>query len=184
MAGMGIGLAVSMGAVAGPLELNPSAPNTGAAGGTALDPTTPSFFTTNSNTGFTAFLSVGSTPGSVGTTTATETGSILVLTYNLLPGSIAASSNVTQTWNEYATFSFSGTGSWGTGAASGIFTVTSPVAASVTLWGSPGSNATSGLSFVTPIGNSGTSEQVFGVHPGSSDFVLGTPVLMGVALPA
>ena len=170
-AGISTVLAGLAGALAGPLELNPAAPN----GGHQLDsicvPCTGNypFFTNNSNSGFTSNLQIAGLPTSSGPQSAMETGSLLVATFNVMspPG---GQSFVTQHYNLYATYSISGIGSW----VNPDFFQVSPgsVNASITLWGSPGDNATSGLNFSTPsAGQTGVNP------PGANDFVLGTAAL-------
>src|SRR6476646_10766820 len=100
-------IAGAIGAHAGPLELNPSAPN-GAFPTLDQTLTTNPFFTTNSNTAFSGDLHILGTPGSSNTVSATETGSILITTFNVLSG--GPNTNVTTTYNLYATYTISGTG--------------------------------------------------------------------------
>jgi len=171
-ASIGLAAAGATSGLAGPLELNPSAPNgplptlDTTCTGSCITTNYP-FFTTNSNTAFTSFLEVNGTPGSAGTQTVSETGSVLITTFNVLSPA-GGTSNVTTNYNVYATFTLSGTGTW----TANQFNVNGPVSATVTLWGSPNNNTTSGLNFTTPtLGG-------FGVTQGPTDFTLGTAQLI------
>jgi hypothetical protein len=174
-AGIGI-IAGATNASAVLLELNPSAPNTGAVGGSALDPTTPAFFTSDSIIGFDADLHINGTPINGATQTAVETGSFRILNFSPPDPPTTGHSNVTDNYNIYATFTISGSGTWSISGGNALFTANPGFTATVNLEGSPGSQAASGLVFTTPgVGGTGVSTM------GNKDFALGNATLVANA---
>jgi PEP-CTERM motif len=157
------------------LCLDPNAPNTGAPGGHALDPTAnPNypFSTTQSDGLFVSDLHIDGTPVSGGTDTFSETGTVLITTFRPKDTTIADNSNVLKTYNVYATFTITGSGTWN----GPLFTVTpGGLSVNVSLVGDTGGfQTTSALAFSTPgVGS-------FGVTPGAGDFTLGTASLLSL----
>jgi PEP-CTERM motif len=165
-------------ATSGPLCLNPNATNGGAG---TLDPVANAnypFNTTQSHGEFTSLITIDGTPLSGGTQSFAETGTVLITTFEP-PDTFGGPnlSNVTQTYNVYATFSVTGTGTW----SGGSFTLDpNSVSLTTTLVGSPGSASASGLKFSAPTSNTGGGAAEFGVTGGTNDFTLGTASLLYV----
>jgi hypothetical protein len=161
------------------LTLNPSATNGGAG---TLDAGTSSFETNNSQTAFTSLLDVGATTGA---TTYSESGNLQILNFNPAPGT---TSNVTNTYNVYATFKVQGTGAW-TDATTFVADPNAISLFDVTIYGSPGCTtsgshpgsgcgATSGLVFSTPTTGNATTLAQFGITQSPADFLLGNSTLI------
>lgn len=145
------------------VTLNPSAPNTGAVGGTALSADA-AFTTDKATTNFASLLTVNSLAGSVGPSTFTETGFLDFNEFSITPN---ATSGLTGHYNIYATFTITGVGQW---IGNSFIAAPGSVGVSATVYGSPGVNTVSGLTFCTP--TAGTPTGVCTV--GSTDFVLGS----------
>ncbi|MGO9446836.1 MAG: PEP-CTERM sorting domain-containing protein [Thiobacillaceae bacterium] len=167
----------SFATIAQAITLDPAATNGGAG---TLDSGTPSFVTTNSDIAYTSLLDVAGTPSTILTPEAfSESGNFQILDFNPASGT---TSNVTNTYDVYATFKVQGAGEWIT---PDNFVVTSFTLFSANVYGSPGcttsgahpSNScasTSGLVFGAPTtGNASTLAQ-FGISQGTKDFSLGT----------
>ena len=155
------------------ITLDPSATNGGAG---TLDAGTSAFTTNNSQIAYSSFLAISSAPGAGGPVSFVESGNFQTLNYNPQPNT---TSNVTNTYNVYATFKVSGTGIW---ATSNAFIVTSFGAFSGNVYGSPGCSASgsnacalgSGLIFAAPTTANAIPLAQFGITPGGSDFLLGS----------
>ncbi len=145
------------------VTLNPSAPNAGAVGGSALGPNG-AFVTDKGTTDFASALQISGAPNTAGPHAFAETGFLRVVEWAGVTNTV---SGVTLDYNVYALFSISGFGAW---VAPGTF-VGDPLGLTVTatIYGSPGSAAL-GLTTPTP----GT----FGITPGAGDFILGTGTLL------
>jgi len=172
LAGLLTGSMLATGAVAGVVTLNPSATN-GGAGTLSSDA---AFTTDKATTNFASVLDVSGLPGSAGTQSFTETGFILL---NEFSGVLNSVSGVRENYNIYAIFEVTGSGTW----ASNLFVVSnSSLSILADLIGSPGDQATSTLSFVTPT-DGGAYPTNFGVgNFGTADFLLGTSSLLNPVL--
>jgi hypothetical protein len=148
------------------VTLNPSAPNTGAVGGTNLS-LDPAFTTDKATTNFGSLLTVNSLAGVGVTSGFTETGFLDFNEFSITPNS---TSGLNINYNIYATFTITGGGQW---IGNSFIADPTTVSVTATVYGSPGSNTTSGLTFCTPTAGTPTGVCTMG----SSDFVLGTATL-------
>ncbi|HZR03365.1 MAG TPA: PEP-CTERM sorting domain-containing protein [Burkholderiales bacterium] len=162
--------------------LNPSAPNAGAVGGTALDPTTGAFNTFNSQIAFTSRLDINGTNATQLTPqTFSESVNFQILNFNPQADS---TSGVTDRYNVYGTAQITGSGVW----VGNQFVVNSFAGLNVNVYGSPGCTTggshpsnpcgtDSGLRFAEPTTSSASTLAQFGITPGSLDFLLGTAAI-------
>lgn len=158
------------------ITVNPSASNGGAG---TLDAGTSSFTTNNSQIAYSSLLAINSNPGVGGLVSFSESGNFQTLNYNPQSNSV---SNVTNTYNVYATFKIQGQGIW---ATPNLFVVTSFGSFNTMVYGSPGCTtsgshpgnacgATSGLVFAAPtLANANTLAE-YGITQGAGDFTLGS----------
>lgn len=158
------------------VTLNPSAPNTASLTDT-LDAGTGAFDTFNSQIAFASLLDINSAPSAGTNTTFSESGNFQIINFNPEP---LSTTNVTNTYNVYATFKVQGTGTWLT---NNVFFVTSFSLFDSTVYGSPGcttsgvngaAGCTSGLIFSDPTTGNATTLAQYGITQGANDFVLGT----------
>jgi hypothetical protein len=156
------------------ITLNPSATNGGAG---TLHAGTGAFDTFNSQIAFTSLLDINSTPSAGTVTTFSESGNFQIISFNPEP---LTTTNVTNTYNVYATFKIQGSGIWITNNKYQVLTFD---LFDSTIYGSPdcttsGVNGqvgcTSGLIFDNPTTSNATTLAQFGITQGTSDFVLGT----------
>jgi len=161
------------------ITLDPSATNGGAG---TLDAGTSAFTTFNSQIAFASLLDIASAPVAGTNTTFSESGNFQIINFNPQPDS---TSNVTNTYNVYATFKVQGSGQWVT---NNLFAVTSFSLLDASVYGSPGCTTSgvngascttsSGLTFADPTNSNATTLAEFGITQGSLDFLLGTSSLI------
>jgi hypothetical protein len=161
------------------ITLNPAANNGGAG---TLDAGTMAFTTNNSQIAFTSLLDINSTPGAMGPVAFSESGNFQILNFNPQP---SGTSNVTNTYNVYATFKVTGAGIW---ATPNLFVVTTFAGLNASVYGSPGCTtsgvnggscgASSGLTFSDPTSSNAATFAQYGITQGASDFLLGTSFLI------
>jgi len=131
------------------------------------------------NTQFTADLVIGATPLTTTTgVSAHEVGSLLITSFNVVTPT-TGSTDIVKTYNLYATFDISGTGSFN---GSPNFTISSLTAANIQLFASPGGNATSTLNFVqATVGaanNPPPNTPEYGIgKAGTNDYSLGNALI-------
>ena len=160
------------------ITLNPSAPNTGAVGGTSLSSDGP-FQTNNSQIAFTSLTTISSAPGASGIVSLIESGNFQIVNFNPLPNS---TTGVTNNYNVYGTLKFQASGIW---ATNNLFAVTSMGSLNAAVYGSPGCS-TSGVNpcagsphllFSAPTTSNATTLAQFGITQGGTDFLLGNAFL-------
>jgi hypothetical protein len=145
------------------VTLNPSAPNTGAVGGTSLSADA-AFSVDKATTSFASLLTINSAPGAVGPVGFTETGYFLINQWGDLANS---DTGVNENYNVYATFSIIGGGGW---IGNNYVPSASGIQVTATVYGSPGS---ADVAVSTP-----TTVNPYGVIADATDFVLGTASLL------
>ena len=161
------------------ITLNPSAPNTGAVGGTSLSSDGP-FQTNNSQIAFTSLTTISSVPSAGTAGSLIESGNFQIVNFNPQPNS---TTGVTNNYNVYGTLKFQANGIW---ATNNLFVVTSMGSLNAAVYGSPlcstsGVNPCagpgSGLLFAAPTTSNATTFAQFGITQGANDFLLGNAFL-------
>src|SRR6185295_17627448 len=110
-------------------------------------------------------------------------GNFQILNFNPVAGSV---SNVTNTYNVYATFKVTGTGIW---TSAGTFQVTTLASLNANVYGSAGCTLSgshpgnacavgSGLTFADPTTANAATLAQFGITQGSADLLLGSASLV------